>query len=88
MVGRVYATFYPPLLKIACIFFKGEFIFRFVHFCLLFFRTCTIVPDFDCHFKRVLKLQVLLYFHPRAQAPSYIERRFGSKGALFFYTII
>ena len=41
---------------------------RFVLFLLLFFRRFTIISDLDFDFERVLKLQQLLYFHPRTQA--------------------
>ena len=54
MVGRVYTTFYLPLLKIASILLKNE---------------VYAILDIDFDFKRVLKPQQLLYFHPKTQAP-------------------
>ena len=35
---------------------------------LLFFRRCTIISELHFDFERVLKLQQLLYFHPRTHA--------------------
>ena len=43
-----------------------------------FSRRCTIISDLDFDFERVLKLQQLLFFHPRTQALS----------KSFFYTSI
>ena len=90
MVGRVYTTFYLPLLKIASILLKNEVYnaglitlgkdppppFFFFFFCkkLNVFFFPTIFPerailDIDFDFKRVLKPQQLLSFHPKTQAP-------------------
>ena len=57
----------------------------FCSFFLLFFGICTIISELDFDFERVLKLQQLLYFHARTQAPPFAERCLGSKGASFFY---
>ena len=57
----------------------------FYSFFLLFFRRCTIISDLDFDFERVPKLQQLLFFHSRTQAPPFAERHPGSIGALFFY---
>ena len=53
---------------------------KILFFFLLFFsRRSTIISDLDFDFERVLKLQQLLYFHPRTQA---------SPKVLYSFTII
>ena len=42
----------------------------FFFFCYFFPRRCTIILDLDYDFERFLKLQQLLFFHPRTQALS------------------
>ena len=72
MVGRKYATFYLLLLRLACILLQIE-----VYDAgsptrerdpLPLLRRCTIVSDLHFDFECVLKLQQLLFFHPRTQA--------------------
>ena len=91
MIGSLCTTFYHPSLNLACILLNIEVynagmttqgrnpllqVFSTKSsFCsfffLLFFRRCTTYFDF----KRVFKLQQLLYLYLRTQAPLCVERR-------------